>query len=123
VRLGQTIALRIANERVDASRVIRILPVGHGMTTPRPETATIRDDVEYLIDVAAQLSSAIERQIRLIELSLEIVRDRGETSVSIEFKERLICASTGLNSSLEATVRQLDASIWKVTNVEGRRAS
>jgi hypothetical protein len=94
------------------------------VTTARHEVANLKDDVAFLIDVAVQLSSAIERHIRLIELSLEIARDRfGEASASIEFKERLIGASTGLNSSLEATVRRLDASNWKVTNVEGRRAN
>ena len=75
------------------------------------EVVVFRDDVEYLIDVAEQLSSAIERQIRFIESSLKIMRDRFEAySASTEFKERLICAVTSFNSSLGGIVQRLDAS-------------
>ena len=92
------------------------------MTIARAEEIVLRDRVEYLIEAAVQLFSAIERQIRSVELSLEIVRDRfGESPASKEFEERLISVATSLNDSLEDFARRSIAPNRYVASVGGRR--
>lgn len=71
---------------------------------PNTNVRDLQDDVERLIEIAAQLFSAIERQIHLIEE--ELVTSCGETVRTFAhtaFKERLIrCAE-----SLDTSVREI----------------
>jgi len=68
----------------------------------------LRDDVEYLIDIAVRLFSTIERGISSVELSLKVAHDRGgQLATSTELKERLIREAMNLNSSLEDLARRL----------------
>jgi hypothetical protein len=73
-----------------------------------PVAHSVRDDVERLIQIAAQLFSAIERQIHSIESDLmftqgEEARLRGQTV----FKEQLIRSAISLDASLRDIVLHL----------------
>ena len=70
---------------------------------------SIQDDVERLIEIAAQLFSAIERQIHLMEEELVIacgeqVRPYAQTL----FKERLIGCAKSLDTSLKEIALSLE---------------
>jgi hypothetical protein len=73
------------------------------------ESGSIQDDVERLIEIAAELFSAIERQIHLMEDELVInfgeqVRPYAQTV----FKERLISCAKSLDTSLQEIAFNLE---------------
>lgn len=93
------------------------------MTFAPNEIVDIRDDVEYLIDIAVRLLSTIERGISSVELSLRAAHDRGgEFATSTELKERLICEAMNLNSSLEDLARRLGDATRKFPLERGMNA-
>jgi len=72
-------------------------------------SGSLQDDVERLIEVAAQLFSAIERQIHLMEEELvvacgEHVRSFAQTV----FKERLISCAVSLETSIKEIALNLE---------------
>src|SRR5580698_3531637 len=76
---------------------------------PTSTIGNIQDDVERLIEIAAQLFSAIERQIHLMEEELVIacgeqVRPYAQTL----FKERLIGCAKSLDTSLKEIALSLE---------------
>jgi hypothetical protein len=61
----------------------------------------LRDDIERLIDIAAQLFSAIEVHIHHLEEVLTSSHDDGiKSSTQTVFKEQLIRTAASLNASL-----------------------
>jgi hypothetical protein len=73
------------------------------------ESGSLQDDVERLIEIAAELFSAIERQIHLMEEELvtaygEQVRPYAQTV----FKERLISCAKNLDTSLQEIALNLE---------------
>jgi hypothetical protein len=73
------------------------------------EGGSIQDDVERLIEIAAQLFSAIERQIRQIEEELVIACGEHVRSIAqIVFKERLISCAESLETSIQEIALQLE---------------
>jgi hypothetical protein len=71
-------------------------------------SSSIQDDVERLIQIAAQLFGAIERQIHRIEQDLNY--SQGKRSVDggqIVFKEQLIRTASNLETSLQEIVVHL----------------
>jgi hypothetical protein len=72
------------------------------------ETSPFRDDVERLIQIAAQLFAAIEHQIHRIEQDLSF--SSGKNMVAggqIMFKEQLIRTAQELDTSLQEIARHL----------------
>jgi len=72
-------------------------------------SGSLQDDVERLIGIAAELFSAIERQIHLMEEELVIsygeqVRPYAQTV----FKERLISCAKSLETSLQDIAHNLE---------------
>jgi len=77
--------------------------------SPSMESRSLQDDVERLIEIAAELFSAIERQIHLMEEELvtaygENVRPYAQTV----FKERLISCAKSLDTSLQDIAHNLE---------------
>ena|ERR1017187_4342881 len=73
------------------------------------ESGSIQDDVERLIEIAAQLFSAIERQIRQIEEELVIAcGEQVRSYAQMVFKERLISCAESLETSIQEIVLQLE---------------
>jgi|SRR5580692_5993555 hypothetical protein len=77
--------------------------------TPSSDGGSLQDDVERLIEIAAELFSAIERQIHLMEEELvtaygEKVRPYAQTV----FKERLISCAKSLDNSLQDIAQNLE---------------
>ncbi|MGC2486267.1 MAG: hypothetical protein WA359_08490 [Acidimicrobiales bacterium] len=72
----------------------------HQTGTRNREAAALYDDVEYLIEIAGRLFSAIEQQIRFIEVSVTVSPDDHPRS-AILLKEQLIRIAANLNLSLE----------------------
>ena len=73
------------------------------------ESGSIQDDVERLIEIAAQLFSAIERQIHLIEEELVIAcGEQVRSYAQMVFKERLISCAESLETSIQEIVLQLE---------------
>jgi hypothetical protein len=70
-------------------------------------TAALYDDIEYLIEIAGRLFSAIEQQIRFIEVSLTVAPDNHPRS-PIVLKEQLIRIAASLNVSLEEFAVRLE---------------
>ena len=71
--------------------------LAHGQAT----NSSIHDDVERLIQIAAQLFGAIERQIHRIEEDLNFSQsERIAPSGHTVFKEQLIRTSSSLHASL-----------------------
>jgi hypothetical protein len=69
---------------------------------------SIREDVEHLIHIAAQLFSAIERQIHAIEVDLTSAQsDVPSINGALVFKEHLIRSATNLNASLQEITHHL----------------
>jgi len=67
----------------------------------RELSTPIQDDVERLIEIAAQLFGAIERQIHHIEQDLNYSHSSGvATSHQTVFKEQLIRTAVSLHDSL-----------------------
>jgi hypothetical protein len=65
------------------------------------EGGNLHDDIERLIDIAAQLFSAIEVHIRHLEQVLTSAnRDEVKSSTQTVFKEQLIRTAASLNASL-----------------------
>jgi hypothetical protein len=62
---------------------------------------TIREDVEHLIHIAGQLFSAIERQIRAIEVDLTSTQSASSMTGAVVLKEHLIRSATNLNTALQ----------------------
>jgi hypothetical protein len=80
------------------------------------EFTTIQDDVERLIEIAAQLFSAIERQIHDIESDLRPTS--GEAIWMSErtiFKERLILSAQHLDQSLQEITKHLGQGVHSST--------
>jgi hypothetical protein len=81
------------------------------VVTPHVSTlsSSIQDDVERLIDIAAQLFSAIERQIHRIEQDLNYSAGGrvGEKNGHVVFKEQLIRSAASLDASLQQIVEHL----------------
>jgi hypothetical protein len=76
---------------------------------PFSEVGSIQDDVERLIAIAAQLSSAIERQIHLIEVELVIAcGEKVRPHTQTVFKERLIRCAESLDASLHEIAHNLE---------------
>jgi hypothetical protein len=74
----------------------------------RQEFTTIQDDVERLIEIAAQLFSAIERQIHDIESDLRpALGEEIWMSERTIFKERLIQSAQHLDRSLQDITKHL----------------
>jgi len=72
------------------------------------EFTTIQDDVERLIEIAAQLFSAIERQIHDIESDLRpALGEEIWMSERTIFKERLIQSAQHLDHSLQEITKHL----------------
>ena len=70
---------------------------------------SIQDDVERLIEIAAELFSVIERQIHLMEDELVIARgEHARTFAQTVFKERLISCAESLDTSLNEIARTLE---------------
>jgi hypothetical protein len=70
---------------------------------------SIQDDVERLIDIAARLYSAIERQIHDIEEELVVAcGEHVRTIAQTVFKERLISCATSLDASLQEIAVNLE---------------
>jgi hypothetical protein len=77
--------------------------------SPSTQSGSLQDDVERLIEIAAELFSAIERQIHLMEEELvtaygEQVRPYAQTV----FKERLISCAKNLDTSLQEIALNLE---------------
>jgi len=73
------------------------------------ENGSIQDDVERLIEIAAQLFSAIERQIHLMEEELVIAcGEQVRTYAQTVFKERLISCAESLDTSLKEIALNLE---------------
>jgi hypothetical protein len=77
--------------------------------SPSQASGSLQDDVERLIEIAAELFSAIERQIHLMEEELvtaygEQVRPYAQTV----FKERLISCAKSLDTSLQQIALNLE---------------
>jgi hypothetical protein len=73
------------------------------------ESNPFHDDVERLIQIAAQLFATIERQIRRIEEDLTFTA--GENTMlagQTLFKEQLIRTAQALDASLQEIARHLD---------------
>jgi hypothetical protein len=69
----------------------------------------IQDDIERLIAIAAQLFSAIERQIHHIEQDLNYSQSGGVASAGATvFKEQLIRTAASLHDSLNEIAIHLD---------------
>jgi hypothetical protein len=80
------------------------------------EFTTIQDDVERLIEIAAQLFSAIERQIRDIESDLLPTSGEGIwRSERTIFKERLIQSAQHLDQSLQEITKHLGQGVHSST--------
>ena len=81
-------------------------------TTPRnaapSEVATVQDEVEHLITVAAQLFHVIEHEIRQLEELQSTSDARPWVQERIVFKEQLIQSSLHLDSSLHQMAHDLD---------------
>src|ERR1700691_2069484 len=70
---------------------------------------SLQDDVERLIGIAAQLFSAIERQIHLMEEELVIAcGEQVRTYTQTVFKERLISCAQSLDASLQEIAHNLE---------------
>src|ERR1700689_4911779 len=70
---------------------------------------SLQDDVERLIEIAAELFSAIERQIHLMEEELVIAYgERVRPYAQTVFKERLISCAKSLDPSLQAIAHNLE---------------
>jgi hypothetical protein len=100
------------------------------MTTPQvslvvpSEYSTIQDDVERLIEIAAQLFSALERQIHGIEVDL--LSTLGENLWSGErtvFKEQLIQTATNLDTSLRTVAEHLGHQVEPHSSIDRLRMS
>jgi hypothetical protein len=73
------------------------------------EGRSIQDDVERLIEIAAQLFSAIERQIHHIEEELVIAcGEHVRSFAQTVFKERLIHCAESLEISIQEIALQLE---------------
>jgi hypothetical protein len=84
------------------------------------EFTTIQDDVERLIHVAAQLFSAIERQIHDIESDLQpTVGEQIWQSERTIFKERLIQSAQDLEHSLQEITKHLGQRVFDSTGATG----
>ena len=69
----------------------------------------MQDDIERLIEIAAQLFSAIERQIHLMEEELVIASgEQVRTYAQTVFKERLISCAESLDTSLKEITFNLE---------------
>jgi hypothetical protein len=69
---------------------------------------SIHDDVERLIHIAAQLFSAIERQIHNIEVDLSFAQSESTTLSSVTvFKEQLIRSAINLDAALQDIAHHL----------------
>jgi hypothetical protein len=74
-----------------------------------PVSGSIQDDVERLIEIAAQPFSAIERQIHLMEEELVIAcGEHARTFAQTVFKERLISCAESLDTSLKEIAINLE---------------
>ncbi|HEV3268660.1 MAG TPA: hypothetical protein VGZ68_09700 [Acidimicrobiales bacterium] len=78
------------------------------LVDPEFENSPLHDDVERLIQIAAQLFAAIERQIHRIEDDLTFTSGKnmvagGQTM----FKEQLIRTAQALDASLQEIARHL----------------
>jgi hypothetical protein len=84
------------------------------------EFTTIQDDVERLIEIAAQLFSAIERQIHDIEADLQpTLGEEIWMSERTIFKERLIQSAQHLDHSLQEITKHLgQKTVESTENVE-----
>ena len=72
---------------------------------------SIREEVEHLIQIAAQLFSAIERQIHAIETDLTTTQiETSSLNGAVVFKEHLIRSATSLNATLQEITRHLGES-------------
>jgi hypothetical protein len=70
---------------------------------------SLQDDVEGLIEIAAKLFSAIERQIHCIEEELVIAcGEHVRTFAQTVFKERLISCAQNLDTSLQEIALNLE---------------
>jgi hypothetical protein len=78
--------------------------VGHSLAE------SIREDVEHLIRIAGQLFSAIEHQIRAIEVDLTRTESAAAPSNAIVLKEHLIRSATNLNAALQEIAHHLGES-------------
>src|SRR5580693_7347447 len=81
----------------------------HQVREPLPDASGgIQDDIERLIEIAAELFSAIERQIHLMEEALLITTDDqvGPYAPTL-FKERLIQCAESLETSLQDIAHNL----------------
>ena|ERR1700692_1588145 len=84
---------------------------GYLHEVPEPlstESGGMQDDVERLIEIAAQLFSAIERQIHLMEEELVIASAQVRTYAQTVFKERLISCAENLDTSLQEIALNLE---------------
>lgn len=71
-------------------------------------TSSIHDDVERLVQIAAQLFSVIERQIHDIEADLTLsLRESVRSSDQTVFKEHLIRSAVNLTASLQEVAARL----------------
>jgi hypothetical protein len=70
---------------------------------------SLQDDIERLLEIAAQLFSAIERQIHLMEEELVIAcREQVRPYAQTVFKERLIRCAESLDTSLKEITFNLE---------------
>ncbi len=85
---------------------------GYLHKVPEPlstESGSMQDDIERLIEIAAQLFSAIERQIHLMEEELVIASSQqARTNAQTVFKERLISCAESLDVSLQQIAQNLE---------------
>jgi hypothetical protein len=70
---------------------------------------SLQDDVERLLEIAAQLYSAVERQIHLMEEELVIARgEQVRPNAQTVFKERLISCAESLEASMKEVALNLE---------------
>jgi len=73
-----------------------------------PTGASIQGDVERLIEIAAHLFSAIERQIHSIEVELMLAQSEMATLGTVTvLKERLIQSASALDTSMQEIALRL----------------
>jgi hypothetical protein len=96
-----------SSESLDEEGGTYLHQVTEGATPP--EGGSVQDDVERLIEIAARLFSAIERQIHMIEEELVIAcGEQARPYAQTVFKERLISCAKSLESSLKEIAVNLE---------------
>jgi hypothetical protein len=87
-----------SDDRAPDDEPVKHVPLTHLTSS---EGGSLHDDIERLIDIAAQLFSAIEVHIHHLEAVLTSTsRDEMKSSTQTVFKEQLIRTAASLNASL-----------------------